>query len=370
MDKYFKQIHHDFVVPGWTRHTFRDLCIGEYPIPTDVINLIGSYCSDFLVNGTKFDWKIREPTYSSKSHWTCGSFDIGLPNKFFLELSRGYDTELGKSYFGVSLAAYPFPTPITSILFHCQLSLRCDHETDDEQQNKRLNPSQIKLFSKILQFSHASHPSNCIVSAGNRANDAYECMRYTWRVDDIRDTRIIESSENEEKEEKEDKEKGANTINVKKDITSFTIRCTIKKIRLYFFEDNGNTKEHSSNYQDYEIQDVIYNDLEYVQPLTHKFVDKEKFKCKWKLSKETSTGFGHSEVYYDMFQLQHEQNYNGKNEYGVMICGLPPKTHHIGVECHCTGKFEETEHDIYSAHIVLDYEKNYLNFDECTNNYD
>ena len=52
-----------------------------------------------------------------------------------------------------------------------------------------------------------------------------------------------------------------------------------------------------------------------------------------KLSKETSTGFGNSEVYYDMIQLQHKQNYNGKNEYCVMICGLPPKTHHIGVEC-------------------------------------
>lgn len=354
MDKYFfKQIDSALVVRRCCESWYEDA-----PVPSGVVELIDEYCS--LFNGPEFYWEIGNLALSSKSHFTSGCFDVGLPNKFFVEL------ELGKQCLGVSLDAYPFHLPITSALFHCEFDLLLF------EQNKRLNSWK---FSEILQFSHSTHPRTCIISVGDEADNAYGCMRYTWWVDDIKDMVTKGSPQNEEKEEKENGPKDAYTINVTKD-TSFTILCRIKILKIYYTEDNGNTNKHSSNYDDYAIQDVIYNDLQYVQPLTHKFMCAAKdfkFEWKWKLSKKISTGFDHSKVYYDMFQLQCKQDNNDdKDKFGLLLCGLPPKTYHIGVQCECMAEFKTSEggkmeQDIYLAHMMFDYGNSYHGFDEYAN---
>ena len=41
------------------------------------------------------------------------------------------------------------------------------------------------------------------------------------------------------------------------------------------------------------------------------------------------SGDDHSDIFYDLFQLQ----YNKKGEFSLMICGLPYKTHKMGIRC-------------------------------------
>ena len=355
---YFKRIRFGYLISGYCRQSING-CFST--LPETAQDLILGYFPQF--NGTTFKWTINQndyiineiinltqPTSSSSQNqlsFTSDGFGVGFPSNFFLRLrpnahskitttppssdGKCVDPRFGQSLvapgvinqngqesqqkrdiksskFVLELESLPIESKYQFILFHCELYFGCvdNHNTH------------------LIQSSHS-------IIWG--MNDSVRVFQWViGKSSDIIDLLISQ---------------GQTMYSNNK----IEIECKIKILKVlrpYLFGVHNDDINYYFNFADlYEEHRqtralAIFNNDESQNLDVYGNKQPQKYTFEWRLTSlfqnrvcdfDMTNMFEneqfHSGIFYDIFQLQ----YDSKNGFGIMICGLPFRTHRMGVKC-------------------------------------